>query len=683
MSFTKSTAKDAKSMQVAKRIEKKQKDTTKLSKAKEMKISYYFKQDPSNNQTKDARIAKKNIKTMKENNNLKRKVGKLEKEKLNRSPTPKLSKSSRTSSPSPTDNYTNGLLQEKMVNSKKPKSHRRFSNRTIMIAALLIILSLPCYSMLRKFDIWPSRQAVVNRLRTSYVTNTELLINLDNVHSTVKKYKEENSVEEKIQAILAVDAVSLTPEIGVTKDKLVTGLLQKELLGDKEMRKLEKKFKEFEKFCRDRKDVTITDAFLYNIQPLNSSYRSFVIYFHASTQGKATDREVEILHHIKKEVAKDGIEIIGYAFDGDSTYRTLHNDFFKYYDKIIRSDASISNYSIIDKLSIISDPLHLLKRARYRMFSGSIHAGFSSSSAKLNIDYLKSHLNLPTLVFSNKPFTKMQDSLPIELFSLESLYVLLIDENLDWISYFLPFVFLNSALSEEGLTVDERRSFIEIAFYYCFYYIIESQKYEDPLPQRKSKYNSNLQMYNEILMIEFCNTAISIIKALDSFNGTINLNRIGSNPVEHVFGLLRMKSRNKHTYDKMVKSLGEIELQKQLLKELGVNQPVSGRKSYYGQSIYNFLNGTKDIFDFNPREIAYSLHLTFNLPIQAHDIQIIDKDFITKNAKFITEEFFLSLKTIFLRLHPKMREGKLNSHEIHLSSGRNIHFRLIDKEIVK
>ena len=85
MSFTKSTAKDAKSMQVAKRIEKKQKDTTKLSKAKEMTISYYFKQDPSNNQTKDARIAKKNIKTMKENNNLKRKVGKLEKEKLNRS----------------------------------------------------------------------------------------------------------------------------------------------------------------------------------------------------------------------------------------------------------------------------------------------------------------------------------------------------------------------------------------------------------------------------------------------------------------------------------------------------------------------------------------------------------------------------------------------------------------------
>lgn len=62
---------------------------------------------------------------------------------------------------------------------------------------------------------------------------------------------------------------------------------------------------------------------------------TFVIYFHASTRGKATDREVEILHRIKKEVLKDGIEIMGYAFDGDNNYKTLHIDFFKYYDKII------------------------------------------------------------------------------------------------------------------------------------------------------------------------------------------------------------------------------------------------------------------------------------------------------------------------------------------------------------
>lgn len=73
-------------------------------------------------------------------------------------------------------------------------------------------------------------------MKTAYVTNTELLISLDNIHTTVKKYREENSVNEKIKAILAV---------GV-KYKLIKGFLQKELLKDDEMRKLEKKFKEFE-----------------------------------------------------------------------------------------------------------------------------------------------------------------------------------------------------------------------------------------------------------------------------------------------------------------------------------------------------------------------------------------------------------------------------------------------------
>lgn len=46
------------------------------------------------------------------------------------------------------------------------------------IAALLFISSLQCYSMLRKFDIWPSRQTVENRLRTTFVTNIFLVIHL-------------------------------------------------------------------------------------------------------------------------------------------------------------------------------------------------------------------------------------------------------------------------------------------------------------------------------------------------------------------------------------------------------------------------------------------------------------------------------------------------------------------------
>ena len=474
MSFNRDSAKAAKAKQLSKKAEKKERNVAKFTKSQEKTISEYFIISSQSDKTQTARNAKATKKLRAENNNLKRKIGKLEKkDKMI------CNERSRSTSPSPTNKRTKNLINEKVSNSKVPKSRRRYANETIMIAAILLSLSLPCYSMLRYFDIWPSRQAVELRLRSTYVASTEKLISLENIHSTVDNYRQENSAEGKIKAILAVDAISLTPEIYVTKNKLVKGLLQDEILRDKDMKALEVKFKEFEKFCRSKKDVTITDAFLYNVQPIRSLHRSFVAFFQPSSQGKATDREVQILNQIKEDILIDEIEIVGFAFDGDSTYRTLHNDFFV----IIRDDPLFSNFSLIDKLSIISDPLHILKRARYRLFSGTIHTGFDMNSNKLNLNFLKNKLNLPTLVFSNKQFTKMQDCLPIELFSLESIYVMLNENNLDWISYILPFVLLNSALSETVLTVEERRTFVEIAFYYSFYYVKESNVFHNPLPQ--------------------------------------------------------------------------------------------------------------------------------------------------------------------------------------------------------
>ena len=55
-------------------------------------------------------------------------------------------------------------------------------------------------------------------------------------------------------------------------------------------------------------------------------------------------------------------------------------------------------------------------------------------------------------------------------------------------------------------------------------------------------------MHTNALSMHFCNTALSILKILDTVNDTINLNRLGSNPVEHIFGLLRMKSLYKHSF---------------------------------------------------------------------------------------------------------------------------------------
>lgn len=49
-----------------------------------------------------------------------------------------------------------------------------------------------------------------------------------------------------------------------------------------EMRILESKFKKYKEHCKDKKDVTITDAFIYHVQPVNATFRSFVCYIQSS-----------------------------------------------------------------------------------------------------------------------------------------------------------------------------------------------------------------------------------------------------------------------------------------------------------------------------------------------------------------------------------------------------------------
>lgn len=160
------------------------------------------------------------------------------------------------------------------------------------------------------FDIWPGYQAVDAILKASYVAETNILVDLKDIHKVVDKYKKQNSIEGKIEAILATDAVSLTPEIYVTKDGFVEGLLQKEQLKSVEMKILEHKFKNFEELCKKRKDVTITDAFLFHVQPINALLRSFVCHISPSTQGKATNSEIDLLMIFQNYYLKTALTLL-------------------------------------------------------------------------------------------------------------------------------------------------------------------------------------------------------------------------------------------------------------------------------------------------------------------------------------------------------------------------------------
>jgi hypothetical protein len=80
------------------------------------------------------------------------------------------------------------------------------------------------------------------------------------------------------------------------------------------------------------------------------------------------------------------------------------------------------------------------------------------------IDLLRDDLS--PIVFSDDPITKMYDSLPMVLFRFEILLKLYEARELDWVTYFFPWVLANGVLSHLRVKTGVRVEWFNIA--YCY-----------------------------------------------------------------------------------------------------------------------------------------------------------------------------------------------------------------------
>ena len=354
----------------------------------------------------------------------------------------------------------------------------------------LLLISYPAYLYLRSHFPLPSRQVLmyfsfIGLLKNEY----DFITNTTKIGSIVKNYRKSENISnlEVIDVVLAVDAVSFDPLVSIDKKSFVYGLKKNKKLLNEEIDILEKNFTKFEEFFKENKNVVITDAFVFQAQHLISEYHSFVVHVHPSTQGKGTETEVELMANITQILSENKIKVASYAFDGDTIYKKLHDNLYNHYSSILKSDLTFLNFSDLNQLLMISDPLHLLKRARYRILSSNVHLGITPNTDILNIEELKEIFKYPSLVYDNSKVTKMHDSLATQIFSFNSLKKQIEHKKSNYLSFFLPLCLMNIAISEKELTTLERINLLEISFYYCMILKEENNIKIKLLPQKKSK----------------------------------------------------------------------------------------------------------------------------------------------------------------------------------------------------
>ena len=575
------------------------------------------------------------------------------------------------------------ILGEMNKNIRTPPKQRRYSSFFKLFSIGLLLISYPAYTYLRSQLPLPSRKLLMSNYGHSLGFEYQKLTDLSMIDEILNSYRKKENLSESdiIKVILAVDAISFKPLLKIDDNGTVIGTVKKEILSNSELLSLNNNFTAFEEFVKQRKHALITDAFVFQAQPILAVHSSFVVHVFPSTQGKGTDREVELLLKIKNILDSKNFNVISLAFDGDTIYQRLHRNLYDSYSSIIKNEPNYLNFSHISQLRLISDPLHLLKRGRYRLISNKVHTGLDNYTDIIDIDYLKKLFIYPSCIFSNSRITKMHDSLATKLFSFYSLKTIIESGNSSYLTFFLPLCLMNIALSETELNTIERINLLEISFYYCLILEDEIEKSKNTLPQKKTKNNSDVRLFDDNFLVELTNTLFSHLSILYCNNGTINLNRLSSNPLEHMIGIVRMRSRYSHIYSNAVKSLGKVQLLKEISKIVNPGEPINGRKSYYGQLIFNNMSNFKSVFILDPKEIAICIHMYLNLPITYNNIACSNMDELLYISHQIIEEFKLTLLSMYYRCHPNIRKEKLSTDEIIKFKG-NIQNRLDNKNEV-
>lgn len=564
------------------------------------------------------------------------------------------------------------FLEQIDQNSKVSKNRRRWNKIVMRICAFLLITSFSSYMFLSRNILLPSRSSIYRFLSSYELVDVENIVSIEKVDTTIDNYRKIHNINEdtKIAVVLAVDAVALNQKIKINENGDIEGTIKKMKLKEDEMKKLKLIVENQEELLKKLKKKTISNAFVFYFQPLSPIYKCFTIFIHGTISGKAGSEQMTFLPILKEILEKKNFNVVSYASDGDSAYHKLRDNNLKKWDTKERP--------ILDLTDVLytNDPLHIIKRGRYRLLSHKLVKLYKNEET-IDVSLIKDLTNLPSIVFDDSTLTKMHDHLPLQLFTLENLDILLYAEQYSAASYFFPFVMLNEAISAKDLSINERVDFLEITVKYCNYYK-ELYKKIPKKERANQKGKKKCVLFDPDLIDDLMTTAITINSIINNIAGVILLNRIGTNPLEHHFGLIRLMCHFQHNFEKFVREEQKVKILDEI-KQITIGNIITHRKETYGEIVItsDCPQGEESLFTND--DIAISVLWKLGFPISK----------INKKSNCYNEiaysNFLQKMKKAKNKHKLSNHKYILNSNDFNLgsSSGAYIKQRLEKKSIIK
>lgn len=488
-------------------------------------------------------------------------------------------------------------------------SESDFSSNIIDMCMEINDSSADAYNIVKKYITVLPDSKFLDELRIEKMPNfAECLLDVNKIPEMIINYRRENSLigTTKLYCCLAVDALFFRPDISVGPNG-VKGFLKDIQIDKKKFTQYSNDIDYFISFVKQNWSILVKSGFVFQINPLFYQFKPFVIHIIPSSHGKAGKAIIDKLYEIKTILHNFRVEVVAFSFDGDNAYYSMNQIFYEsFINRMIKKNFLPLGRAII--IRIAPDFLHIVKRLRYRLLSSIIHMGFSIYSPILNIEIIQKVLkNIPPIVFSDIPLTKMHDSLPLTLFSLNNFLTLFDKKMYHEAAFWFPITLCITSMSHKLIGYQNREFLLETAIWFLTYYkkcydLFKIEHEDELLRERKYQDEKDVVPYTTQLLIEFTNCIYSNISLTTKYDN-VDVDRVSTGPLEHTFGRSRVKCKNVHTINKFIQSVGEINMQALNSTYNEIDQ-VKGRSLNFGVT-FEDKNEDELLFASTPQQIAY------------------------------------------------------------------------------
>lgn len=271
--------------------------------------------------------------------------------------------------------------------------------------------------------------------------------------------------------------------------------------------------------------------------------------------------------------------------------------------------------------------MHLVKCDRYRKVSGAeICPTLYKDKPTISKDsYGQS--GIPRWILDNKRYTKMDDTLPLKIFTFQNISHFRSIGRKDLAFSIMPSTLLIEAVLNEHYSKEQRLELLSYGFSIVYIYYIELLQYssnENQMIQKTSKAKGEgkcVTLYEK----KFCQKYLTLCSSLShqiSQNGCVDLGALGSHHLEHFFGAIRRVSRGDDSADQFLNRCYDSILKHIISRNLDIDFNEMKRVSSSGVFLEEEEKGTSSDCIHKYIQVAWCLYSDFRDKGEFFDMEL-------------------------------------------------------------